>query len=120
MNRRAQGSAGEQAACDYLTGQGWKILDRNVRRGRGEIDVIACRGDLTAFIEVKKRSSLRCGRPAEAVNREKCRRIVNAAAIYIQEKNLADARLRFDVIEILPGQIRHIEGAFDATDIFEN
>ena len=116
MNRRAFGGEGERAACDYLTGKGWTIVETNVRRGRGEIDIIARKRNLTAFIEVKRRSTLRYGRPAEAVNREKQRRIATAAALYMQENGLED--VRFDVIEILPGEIRHIEAAFDATDLF--
>ena len=118
MNKRAFGSEGEQAACDYLAGKGWQVIDRNVRRGRGEIDIIARKRKLTAFIEVKRRTSTAFGTPAEAVNLEKQRRIAQAAALYMQENALEDARIRFDVIEILPGEIRHIEGAFDATDLF--
>ena len=45
-------------------------------------------------------------------------RIAHAAALYMQENDLSDSRIRFDVIEILPGEIQHIEGAFDATDLF--
>ena len=116
MNRRAFGGEGERAACDYLCKKGWTIVETNVRRGRGEIDIIAQKCGLTAFVEVKRRSSLRYGQPAEAVNWEKKRRIVGAAALYMQEHGLE--RVRFDVIEILPGQIRHIESAFDATDLF--
>ena len=118
MNRRAFGNAGEDAACAYLMRRGWTILDRNVRRGRGEIDIIARRKDIVAFVEVKRRSGLNYGRPAEAVNREKQMRIAHAAALYMQENGLSDSELRFDVIEILPGEIQHIEGAFDATDLF--
>ena len=118
MNRRAYGNAGEDAACAYLMQRGWTILDRNVRRGRGEIDIIARRKDIVAFVEVKRRSGLNYGRPAEAVNREKQTRIAHAAALYMQENDLSDSKLRFDVIEILPGEIQHIEGAFDATDLF--
>lgn len=118
MNKRAYGNEGEQAACDFLTSKGWAILDRNVRRGRGEIDIIARRRGTTAFIEVKRRRNTAYGQPAEAVNPEKQRRIAQAAALYVQENGLDDAKLRFDIIEILPGIIRHIEGAFDATDLF--
>ena len=114
MNRRAYGDAGEQAACDFLDRKGWKILERNVRRGPGEIDIIACRRKAIAFIEVKRRSSLRFGQPAEAVNTPKQRRILQAAALYLQENGLMDREIRFDVIEVLPGEIRHIESAFDA------
>ena len=118
MNRRAYGTEGEQAACAHLQRRGWEILERNFRRGPGEIDVIARRRGLIAFVEVKRRGSLRCGRPAEAVNAEKQRRIVQVAALYMQENGLEDARVRFDVIEILPGELRHIEGAIDATGFF--
>ena len=118
MNRRAYGNEGEQAACDYLVRHGYTILDRNVRRGRGEIDIIARRRGVIAFIEVKRRSSLSFGTPAEAVNPEKQRRILSAASIYLQEKNLSEANIRFDIIEILANKIRHIEAAFDATDFF--
>ena len=118
MNRRAYGNEGEQAACEYLLKKGWKILDRNVRRGRGEIDIIARKRKIVAFIEVKRRSSLAFGRPAEAVNIEKQKHIAYAAALYVQEQGLENQVLRFDVVEILAGEIRHIEGAFDATNLF--
>lgn len=118
MNTRAYGNEGEQAACDYLAAKGWKIVDRNVRRGRGEIDIIAQRKKIIAFIEVKRRKNTAYGRPAEAVNTQKQMRIIQAAALYIQENDLDDASIRFDIIEILPGEIRHIEGAFDATGLF--
>ena len=118
MNRRAYGNEGEQAACEYLQARGWKILERNVRRGRGEIDIIARRRKITAFIEVKRRRSEAFGRPAEAVNSEKQKRIAQAASLYMQQNNLEDACIRFDIIEILPEEIRHIEGAFDATNLF--
>ena len=118
MNKRCYGNEGEQTACDFLVSKGYALLDRNVRRGRGEIDIIARQKKTTVFVEVKRRSSTAYGRPAEAVNAEKQRRIAQAAALYMQENGLEDARIRFDVIEILPGEILHIEGAFDATDLF--
>ncbi len=115
MNTRAIGNAGEDMACEYLKKRGWTIVDRNVRCGRNEIDIIARKRRLTAFIEVKRRKSADFGRPAEAVNRDKQARIVRAA-IYLQENDMPDAQVRFDVIEILPGEIRHIEDAFDASN----
>ena len=118
MNRRQFGNAGEDAACAYLAKKGWKIIARNVRMGRNEIDIIARKRDVLAFVEVKRRSGTGFGRPAEAVNTEKQRRIAQAAALYMQENGLENANIRFDVIEILPGELRHIEAAFDATDFF--
>ena len=118
MNKRAYGNAGEQAACDFLAAKGWKIIGRNVRMGRNEIDIIAEKKKTVVFIEVKRRSSTAYGQPAEAVNAEKQRRIVQAAALYIESNGLENANIRFDIIEVLPGEIRHIKGAFDATDMF--
>lgn len=117
MNRRQFGNVGEDAACAYLVKKGWRIVERNLRRGRNEIDIIARRRGVLAFIEVKRRSSLGYGRPAEAVNLEKQRHIAQAAALYMQENGLSEANIRFDVIEILPEELRHIEAAFDATDL---
>ena len=108
MNTRAFGNGGEDAACAYLQKKGWAILGRNVRIGRNEIDIIARKRKLIAFI----------GGPSEAVNFEKQRRIAHAAALYMQENGLENANIRFDVIEILPGELLHIEAAFDATGLF--
>lgn len=126
MNSKDIGNAGEDMACDYLVKRGWKILGRNVRCGRNEIDIIASRHCLTdmiagrppliAFVEVKRRKNTDFGRPAEAVNAEKQRRIVRAAALYLQQNNLTNMLIRFDVIEVLPNEIHHIEGAFDAPE----
>ena len=75
MNRRGYGSEGEYFVHDYLIGQGYRVLDMNYRRGPGEIDVIARKGDTVAFVEVKRRGSNRYGRPAEAVTPQKRQRI---------------------------------------------
>ena len=118
MNKRGFGVAGEQIARDFLVGKGAKILEMNYRRPTGEIDIIARVKRTILFVEVKRRSSLRYGRPAEAVNPAKQAHIARTAALYLQENGLEDAPVRFDVIEILPGQIRHIEGAFDAPEAY--
>ena len=94
---------------------GAKILEANYRRPTGEIDIIAKKGRRVLFVEVKRRSSLRYGRPSEAVNPAKQAHILRTAQLYLQENGLEDAPVRFDVIEVLPGEIRHIEGAFDAS-----
>ena len=117
MNRRAIGNQGEDAACAYLKKQGWKVLDRNVVRRGGEIDIIAEKKGVYAFIEVKTRSSNRYGTPAEAVDARKQRRIALVAMQYAAEKKLLDARLRFDVIEVTPEGVRHIEGAFNPPEM---
>ena len=117
MNRRSFGGQGEADARACLVGKGIKILEMNFRRPTGEIDIIARQGSMVCFVEVKRRSSLRYGRPAEAVNADKQRRIARTALLYLQENGLEDAPVRFDIIEILPGEIRRIENAFDASDL---
>ena len=116
MNRRGFGAEGEQAARDFLARKGAKILEMNYRRPTGEIDIIARQGGRILFVEVKRRSSLRYGRPAEAVNPAKRAHILRTALLYLQENGLEDVAVRFDVIEVLPGEIRHIEDAFDASE----
>lgn len=119
MNKRAAGASGEAAACEALTKAGLTILERNYRRPTGEIDIIAKDRRTVAFIEVKTRSSLRFGRPAEAVDKAKQLHILRTAMIYLAERNLENAPVRFDVVEVLPTGVRHIRAAFDATDMPE-
>ena len=112
MNRRRLGDAGEDAACRYLEARGWTVLDRNVVRPGGEIDIVARSGGTVAFVEVKSRSGARYGSGAEAVTPVKQRRVAQAALWYAQQNGLLDSRLRFDVIELSPAGVRWIEGAF--------
>ncbi len=118
MNKRRFGGEGEARARDFLAGKGAKILEMNYRRPTGEIDIIARHRRTLLFVEVKRRSSLRYGRPSEAVDRQKQAHILRTAQLYLQENRLEDAPVRFDVIEILPDEIRHIENAFDASAIY--
>lgn len=118
MNKRTIGSIGESAAGTYLKRKGMQILTRNFRRGTGEIDLIAQDQKTIVFIEVKQRSTVRYGRPAEAVNRTKMQHIVRTAMLYLAENGLDDAPVRFDIVEVLQDEIRHIPNAFDATDLF--
>ena len=118
MNRRGFGTDGKLTARDWLTTRGIRVLEMNYRRPTGEIDIIAKQGGTLLFVEVKRRTSLRYGRPAEAVDRQKQAHILRTAQLYLQEKRLAETPVRFDVIEVLPGEIRHIENAFDASAIY--
>ena len=115
MGTRYLGIAGEMAARDYLTGIGAQILGTNVVSAGVEIDIIALIDGVVAFIEVKRRSSARYGRPAEAVTPAKMRRLIRGAEAYLSRNAISDSPVRFDVIEILPGEINHIPGAFDAS-----
>ena len=115
MNTRQSGSEGEDFVCAYIQEQGMKILQRNYRFGREEIDIIAKDRDVLVFIEVKARLSAAKGLPEEAVTRQKQRSIIFAAKGYLKQNNLFSSRMRFDVAAVLGYEIKYIMAAFDAT-----
>ena len=111
------GRAGEALAARYLTGQGFRILRRGYRTRGGEIDLVAEEAGVLVFVEVKSRSTLACGRPAEAVGLLKQGRLLRAASRFLQEHGADDRPCRFDVVEVLwdPGggsRVHHIRNAF--------
>ena len=112
MSTLSRGMAWEELALRYLEQRGAQLLARNYRRGRGEVDLIVRMDGATVFVEVKQRSGPRGGTPGEAVTRAKQRRVCEAAVYYLKEHGLMDSRVRFDVVEILDGEIRHIPSAF--------
>ena len=105
------GNAGEKQAVKYLKRKGYKILERGYRNPFGEVDVIAAKGEVVAFIEVKTRLSENYGAPSEAVDRKRRDKYIKAAQYYFYGKQ-TEVTVRFDIIEILRGEINHIENAF--------
>lgn len=105
------GAKGERQACKYLKRNGYKILERGYRNPFGEVDIIAEKGDTIAFIEVKTRLSEEYGAPSEAVNQRRRNKYIQAAKYYFYGKQI-EVTVRFDIIEILRGEINHIENAF--------
>jgi putative endonuclease len=116
INRRIQGKAGEDLAARFLEQNGLKIIERNYRFERGEIDLIAEEGDELVFVEVKARSSAVFGAPEDAVTEEKQEQVHTVADGYLFEHDIDDRACRFDVvaIEFKKGktEIRHIRDAF--------
>jgi putative endonuclease len=116
LNRRSQGKAGEELAAQYLEGNGLKILERNYRFERGEIDLIAEEGEELVFVEVKARRSDIYGSPEDAVTEEKQEQVHAVADGYLFERDIDNRPCRFDVvaIEFKNGctEIRHIRDAF--------
>lgn len=94
------GAFGESLACEFLTRDGYRVLDRNFSCRAGELDIIAVQDETVVFIEVKTRSSGKYGLPSDAVNRAKQQKIVKTALYYMQKNKLLDYMCRFDVIEI--------------------
>ena len=124
MDNRSIGIRGEDLAAAYLEQQGYRILARQYRFERAEVDLVcfepAARpeeGGEIVFVEVKTRRGLGFGRPEEAVTPEKQRHLIRAAQAYLYEHHLQRARCRFDVIAIVlhkdrSPEITHFKDAF--------
>ncbi|GAA0891867.1 YraN family protein [Fulvivirga kasyanovii] len=114
MNNNAQtGKDGEQRAAEYLMGKGYKLVERNYRYKRSEIDIIVKKEQLLVFVEVKTRSYSSFGYPEDAVNGIKIKKVIEGADQYVHEKNWCHD-IRFDVISIdcSTQEIVHFEDAF--------
>jgi putative endonuclease len=120
MNERQQfGRAAEEAAAGLLSRTGWVLLGRNVRIGRGELDLIARRGGVLAFIEVKARRTTTFGAPEDAVGPRKRRQIGRLAELWLGARPWAlrgVEEVRFDVVAVdgttAPATVRHLPAAF--------
>jgi putative endonuclease len=98
------GQHGERLAARHLRRNGYKVLYRNFRAPRGgEVDLV-CRDkscNTLVFVEVKTRSSLQYGSPAEAVNREKQKLITRGAMAWLKLLGMPDVLFRFDIVEVM-------------------
>ena len=116
---RSSGAWGEELAARYLKRHGWRLLERNYACRYGEIDLIASRRGILAFVEVKTRKNALHGEAREYVTPAKQQRILSTASLYLSEHE-TDLQPRFDVIEIYAPdgpetrrpEIHHIENAF--------
>ena len=111
------GAWGEELAARHLERQGWTIAARNYRVGRKEIDLVAMRGEVVAFVEVKTRSGEALGHPLEAVTPRKRAEIASVAAGWLERHGRDSLVCRFDAIAILPGPdgepvVTHLEDAW--------
>lgn len=114
------GKLAEDLAVQFLQENGYKILVRNFRYQKAEIDIIAEKDNLIIITEVKARSTDFFILPQEAVTKSKIKLIVTAANHFMEEFN-KDQEVRFDIISVLPDEkgkliIEHIEDAFEAFD----
>ncbi|MCA1795931.1 MAG: YraN family protein [Geobacteraceae bacterium] len=113
------GKWGEERAVRYLRQRLYRIVVTNYSNKCGEIDIIARRGKVVAFVEVKTRRTTAFGSGAEAVTPRKQRQIIRTAQLYLlQNPDMSDLQPRFDIIGVLvkPGtdacSIEHIPDAF--------
>lgn len=116
------GAWGEDTAVEFLTKQGYVVMERDWRYGRSKVDIdIVCKTPdcrTVVFVEVKTRTSDELLVPEDAVDRRKIRHIGRAANEYVKMHDVVEA-LRFDIIAIVgtldaPNtEINHIEDAFN-------
>jgi putative endonuclease len=98
--RRELGHRGERMAEVYLQQKGLRIVERNYRTARGEIDLVAWDGDVLVFVEVRTRSGLRYGSALESITWQKQKKLREMALTYMQAKMISVRQFRFDVVGI--------------------
>ncbi|HEC18926.1 MAG TPA: YraN family protein [Gammaproteobacteria bacterium] len=118
-SKQASGNHAEDLACDYLQRHGLRLIQRNYRCRRGEIDLVMRHRQHTVFVEVRYRRSNRFGSAAESVDARKQAKLLAAAEHYLQHNpKAARGACRFDVVALSTennqAQIHWIENAFQA------
>lgn len=110
--RREVGSSGEDLAAAWYVANGYEVVDRNWRCRHGELDLVLRNGRQVVFCEVKARTGLGFGAPAEAITRDKKQRIRFLAARWLEDAKPRPAEIRFDVAAVLGDDVEVLEGAF--------
>ena len=106
MNTRKTGAEYEALAEQYLKTQGIRIVEKNYRNRKGEIDLIGRDNEYLIFFEVKYRKSQKAGNPAEAVNYQKQRKICQVADYYRLTHGIGEfCAIRYDVVAICDDEI---------------
>ena len=109
------GKQGEDLAAAHLLNKGYKIVARNFRYQRAEVDIIARKDDVLAVIEVKTRSTPDFGNPQHFLRRKQVQQLVKAINHFVNDHHL-QVEVRFDIIAIIKNEeginIQHLEDAF--------
>ncbi|MFC0675592.1 YraN family protein [Brachybacterium hainanense] len=103
LTTRELGRLGEDLAAAHLAASGWRVVDRNVQIGRGELDIIALEDRTLVFVEVKTRRSLLTGVPQAAVTARKCQQLRRLAGQYLLGSAPPHRDLRIDVLAVFAG-----------------
>lgn len=103
------GRLGENASASFLRTNGYKILDRNVKLGIGEIDIIATKDSILYILEVKTRKNTKSGDPYEAVDKRKAQKLLLMGEKYSLQKKLNSPKLSLGVISVLVNEADSVE-----------
>ena len=98
--KQIMGKNGDTEAIKYLESEGYKIICRNFKCMKGEIDIIAHNNENIIFVEVKTRTSTKYGEAKEAIDSEKQRHIYEAARYFMYINRIEEAYARIDAIEV--------------------
>jgi len=102
VSNRSLGRRGEELACEYLCKAGYTIIRTNYYTPRGEIDIIAMRNGVLTFVEVKYRTDLEQGHPAEAITKKKLSNFRAAVMHFFQDEEVPPfTDMKFDAITII-------------------
>ncbi len=112
------GRRGEEVAARFLRDRGWRILARNERVGRRELDLVVRKGGVVAFVEVKCRADREFGDPLEAITPRKRFHVARAAAEWLRARGVPRGVLvRFDAVRVIwpsggAAEVTHIPDAW--------
>jgi len=112
------GKAAEETACEELLGGGWSIERRNFRSRRGEVDIVAVKGGILAFIEVKSLNRCTLNDLRHVIGAKKRHSIIETSKLFLaMNRKYNQHRIRYDVILVQGNAcVRHMEGAFAEHD----
>ncbi len=107
---------GEDLACEFLKKKGYKIIERNFRKGYGEIDIVCLKNNTLIFVEVKTRTSTSYGTPIEAISYYKLKSLIKTAEFYAHLHPELPSTLRVDAVAVMLDNM----GEIDSIEHMEN
>ena len=110
--RHREGARAEQLAADLLRREGYHIVEQRFRFRRHDVDLVARKGGVVVFVEVKSRLSQRYGAAVEAIGWRKQRELARAASAWLQRSGRPGDVCRFDVVTVEGAKLEWLQAAF--------
>ena len=110
--RHREGARAEALAADAMRVQGYQVLEQRFRYGHSDVDLVARRGAVVVFVEVKARADEAHGAASEAVTARKQANLVRAASVWLTRHGRPWNSIRFDVITVTNGKLEWLQDAF--------